>query len=200
MSSTVNKIKDALHLSSGDRDLSKNESRTSHLGNSDSISQTERPRSHAASVPVTGKSLVTGNGTNYTPGISSNNTTQHSSNLANKLDPRVDSTSSDQYQRTPYERNSQSNVAGTPSGYLHASNEDPHKSGLLNKLDPRVDSNPTGRDICQNRGAGGACGPSACCTTNDLGTESQYQGLKSSHQQPQNLEGDLDAYGFAKKW
>ncbi|POS86217.1 hypothetical protein EPUL_002586, partial [Erysiphe pulchra] len=199
MSSTVNKIKEALHISSGDRDLSKNESRTSHLGNPESISQTERPRSQIASSPITGQSLATGSGTNYTPGISSNNTTHHSSSLANKLDPRVDSTSSDQYQRTPFERNSQSNIATTPSDYLHASNEDPHKSGLLNKLDPRVDSNRSGRETCQDRGTGGACNPSACRTADDLGIDSRYQGLKSSHQQPQNLEGDINACGFAKK-
>ncbi|KAI6248663.1 hypothetical protein HI914_03352 [Erysiphe necator] len=201
MSSTVNKIKEALHISSGDRDLSKNESRFSHLGKPDSISsESTNQRSHVASGAETGHGLGTSNTTNYTPGLNSGNTTHHTSNLANKLDPRVDSTSSYQYQNTRDTVNSSNAIADAPNDYLHASNEAPHKSGILNKLDPRVDSNLSGRESFQGRASGNACNTSDCYVTNDPGKGPQSQGIRPSHQQSQNLDGYLDNNGYAKRW
>jgi len=87
----------------------------------------------------------------------------HSSNLANKLDPRVDSDRSNQYGTTGAgigstgaynNNNSNTNTfgnAGTTGGISNSTNAGPHDSNLMNKLDPRVDSDLSGRG--NNHGA-----------------------------------------------
>jgi len=86
----------------------------------------------------------------------------HSSNLANKLDPRVDSDRSNQYgtigagvgSTGAYNNTSNTNTfgnAGTTGGISNSTNAGPHDSNLMNKLDPRVDSDLSGRG--NNHGA-----------------------------------------------
>lgn len=87
-------------------------------------------------------SSPTGNYGSNTTGTGYGNTRStmtgpHSSNLANKADPRVDSDDS---------RGNYGNNSGTNYGTSHgeSTNAGPHKSNLMNKLDPRVDSEMDG--------------------------------------------------------
>ncbi|KAF4632034.1 hypothetical protein G7Y89_g6092 [Cudoniella acicularis] len=65
-------------------------------------------------------------------------TTPHSSNLANKLDPRVDSMATNT--STGYTGTN----TGTTGGISQSTNAGPHQSNLANKIDPRVDSDLSG--------------------------------------------------------
>jgi len=102
-------------------------------------------RANPTSGTHAGNSGLTGNtGTQHTGGLSnSTNAGPHDSNLANKLDPRVDS-----------DLDGRGNRHGAPTGGIlgasgsHATRgsgtaqntDGPHNSDLLNKVDPRVDS------------------------------------------------------------
>lgn len=109
-----------------------------------------------------GSSTAT-HGTGSTGGYGSSNTTAgpHSSNLANKADPRVDS---DRDGSRGYGSSTgQSGVtggygssAGTTAGYGSSdTTAGPHSSNLANKADPRVDSDRDG-----SRGYGSSTGQS----------------------------------------
>ncbi|KAF2674115.1 hypothetical protein BT63DRAFT_419425 [Microthyrium microscopicum] len=105
----------------------------------------------------------------------------HSSNIANKLDPRVDSdrdgsTNMGAAQHGPGAHNTSHTTgtglgAGTTGGYgsttggYGSTNAGPHDSNLANKVDPRVDSD---RDGSRNAGAA-AYGPGATNTGNTFG-------------------------------
>jgi len=85
----------------------------------------------------------------YTGG--STNAGPHSSNIANKLDPRVDSDldgsrTANQYgSNQGYGTTGSSNSGYGQSGYTGGStNTGPHSSNIANKLDPRVDSDADG--------------------------------------------------------
>jgi hypothetical protein len=71
----------------------------------------------------------------------------HSSNIANKIDPRVDST-------TGHSTNGHSTYSqthpGTAGNISHSTNAGPHNSNLVNKADPRVDSDRDGRGVVQH--------------------------------------------------
>jgi hypothetical protein len=97
-----------------------------------------------------------------TGGYSSSNTGAgpHSSNLANKVDPRVDSAtgahtigSSTNGGTTGTYRHSGNTMGntGTVGGISNSSNAGPHNSNLANKVDPTVDSDLSGRG--NNHGA-----------------------------------------------
>ncbi|KGO69281.1 hypothetical protein PITC_094800 [Penicillium italicum] len=76
----------------------------------------------------------------------SSNYGPHSSNIANKADPRVDS---DHDHHTRHE--TVPGGVGLGSTYLTTStNAGPHDSIIANKLDPRVDSNPSLRATHQS--------------------------------------------------
>jgi len=109
----------------------------------------------------------TGAGTDY----GSSNVGPHSSNLANKLDPRVDSDADGSRnvgaaQVGPGAHNNYNTGAGvgglggSGAGY-GSSNVGPHSSNLANKLDPRVDSDADGsRNFgAAQGGPGGANNP-----------------------------------------
>lgn len=76
----------------------------------------------------------------------STNAGPHDSNMANKVDPRIDS---DMDNRA---RHQHMGTTGAPAGSSYAStgagqtqgSVGPHKSNVLNKLDPRVDSDLDG--------------------------------------------------------
>lgn len=82
----------------------------------------------------------------------------HSSNLANKVDPRVDSDLSG----SRYEPKSASGSGpGLPPGHTGAyinPTTGPHSSNLANKADPRVDSDRDGSALGGNRGYGSGTG------------------------------------------
>ncbi|KAG0645065.1 hypothetical protein D0Z07_9277 [Hyphodiscus hymeniophilus] len=91
-----------------------------------------------------------GPGVETGPGIGSGaGAGPHSSNLANKMDPRVDSTNATNAGTTGYggthAGNNQGAFTGTTGGLSHSTNAGPHNSNLANKADPRVDSDLDGR-------------------------------------------------------
>lgn len=90
----------------------------------------------------------------------STTTRPHSSNLANKLDPRVgsDNLRGDHGSSTgTYTNANSANTHG--NSYGESANNGPHKSHLMHKLDPRIDSDmdgsrntSTGQDMNQSMG------------------------------------------------
>lgn len=79
-------------------------------------------------------------------GQQSTNAGPHSSNVANKLDPRVDSDrdGSRKYGAAQTGPGGNYNAQSTDAYGNQSSNHGPHSSNLLNKLDPRVDSDMDG--------------------------------------------------------
>jgi hypothetical protein len=84
-----------------------------------------------------------GDARNYGKGGSGGTAGPHNTNIANKLDPRVDS---DQDNRARYEAIAGSSYANPKVGPTAG----PHGSDVVNKTDPRVDSD------LDNRTAGGS--------------------------------------------
>jgi len=126
---------------------------------------------------------VTGNG--YS---GSTNAGPHSSNIANKLDPRVDSdrdgsrnlggNSNTAYSGT-HAGNHVGNT-GTVGGLSNSTNAGPHDSNLLNKLDPRVDSDLDGRGNRHGAPTGGIVGASGSHATAGSGTAQNTAGPHNS--------------------
>lgn len=80
-----------------------------------------------------------GSSTTGTTSYGSNTTSgPHSSNLANKADPRVDSDNSKAYDS--HNTTSGLGPSGTTTGAYGSTNSGPHSSNLSNKADPRIDS------------------------------------------------------------
>jgi len=108
---------------------------------------------------------VTGAGFGASTNNSSTNAGPHSSNLANKLDPRVDSDrdGSNNLGAASYGPGANNNINSGTTGTYGSSTSygtttaGPHDSNLLNKVDPRVDSD---RDGSANMGAA-SYGPGA---------------------------------------
>ena len=75
-------------------------------------------------------------------GQTSTMTEPHRTDMANKLDPRVDSDRDNRAQYAPGTTTTGNVQPGTTqyASNLESSNEGPHSSALYNKLDPRVDS------------------------------------------------------------
>jgi len=142
------------HQGHEDTYLSSGKMHTNVLGNE---AQTTAPASstHKSSAGVFGATTHGSNthGTHGTHGThnTSTNAGPHDSNVANKLDPRVDS---DRDGRGAH---------GTTMGGTHgtSTNAGPHDSNAANKLDPRVDSDRDGR---------GAHGTTHNTTSNTGGT------------------------------
>jgi len=127
----------------------------------------------------------TGSNTAGTLGTHGSSTTgPHSSNLANKLDPRVDSdqdgsrnAGAAQYGAGAHQTHGTTGSGltgshGTTTGGYGSTNAGPHDSNLLNKADPRVDSD---RDGSRNAGAS-QYGPGSHNTYGTTGS-----GLTGSH-------------------
>jgi len=94
--------------------------------------------------------------TGYGNNMGSTNAGPHSSNMANKLDPRVDS-DMDGSRNAGMAGNTGTGMAGN-TGYgnnMGSTNAGPHPSNVANKLDPRVDSD---RDGSRNAGFAGNTG------------------------------------------
>jgi len=161
-------------------------------------------------------------GTTTGAGYGSSNTTAgpHSSNLANKIDPRVDSdldgsrnlgaahTGNQTTGATGYSGNTTGNSAtgtantgltgntGTRGGISNSTNAGPHDSNLANKVDPRVDSD---LDSAGNRhGAtthGGILGSSGTHATPGSGTAQNTAGPHNSdfaNKLDPRVDADLD--------
>jgi len=149
---------------------------------------------------------LTGNGTNYagSTGTTAGAGPIHSSNISNKLDPRVDS-DLDGSRNAGFTRTS-GNTAGTTTG-VHGSgihgaqtsttgtypttgttgglssstNAGPHDSNLANKIDPRVDSDLDGRGNRHGASTGhGIFGASGSHATPGSGTAQNTAGPHNS--------------------
>jgi hypothetical protein len=122
---------------------------------------------------TTGNSGLTGNEYNSTTGQGP----QHSSNLANKLDPRVDSSTTYGAGQT----NTASTLGGTGDrgGLSNSTNAGPHNSNLANKADPRVDSDLDSTGNRHGASHGGILGSGTHATAGS-GTAQNTQGPHNS--------------------
>jgi len=72
----------------------------------------------------------------------------HDSGLANRVDPRIDSSTGT--------TNTGYTMGGTGAGFSHSSTAGPHSSNVANKMDPRVDSDMDGSRTYGNTGTYGS--------------------------------------------
>ena len=188
MSSTIDKVKNALHLNK-DHDTTTG---TGHTG-----THTHSTGTH------------TGTHTAGTHTAGSTNAGPHDSNMANKLDPRVDSDmdgSRNMGASTGATGNSAYNSGTTGTGMTGNSgytgttgstNAGPHSSNLANKMDPRVDSDMDGsRNMGANSGTTGT-GYSGTHAGNNSGGYTGNQGglSNSTNAGPHNVSS---IYGFSQ--
>ncbi|KXG51803.1 uncharacterized protein PGRI_091960 [Penicillium griseofulvum] len=134
-----------------------------------------------------GTSGVTGTHGTTATGTHSTNTGPHSSNIANKVDPRVDS---DRDNRAQHGLTGASTGAGLGSthhtaatgthGTTTSTNAGPHSSNIANKVDPRVDSD---RDNRAHHGGltGASTGAGLGSTHGTTGTHSSTLGSGTTH-------------------
>jgi len=144
---------------------------------------------HTGNGGLTGTSH-TGNGLTGNNGYSSTTAGPHSSNIANKVDPRVDSDrdgsrnlgASNNY--STYDGTHAGNTAtgytGTTGGLSNSTNAGPHNSNLANKVDPRVDSDLDGRGNRHGAATGGILGASGSHATPGSGTAQNTAGPHNS--------------------
>ncbi|KAK2624969.1 hypothetical protein QTJ16_005338 [Diplocarpon rosae] len=211
MSGIINKVKDALH-----HDKSSTSSTTHTTGAPEDIHST-----HGTAQNTTGTGYSTGAGhagigsgpgvgstthgtthgtgigssTSHGVGHGSSNTTAgpHSSNVANKLDPRIDSdfdgskriggttgtTGTSGYSGT-HAGNTSGAYTGVTGGISGSTNAGPHESSLANKADPRVDSDLDGRGNRHGAATGGVFGASGSHATAGSGTAQNTAGPHNS--------------------
>jgi len=153
----------------------------------------------------------TGTGAGY--GTTGNTTAgPHSSNLANKADPRVDSdldgsrnlgargaggvgsTGTGAYSGT-HAGNTAGTHTGTTGGISHSTNAGPHNSNLANKADPRVDSDLDGKGNRHGAATGGVFGASGSHATAGSGTAQNTAGPHNSdmaNKLDPRVDADLD--------
>lgn len=132
---------------------------------------------------------------NTSTGAYGSNTTAgpHSSNLANKVDPRVDSdldgskhvggttgtTGTSGYSGT-HAGNHTGTHTGTHGGISSSTNAGPHDSNMANKIDPRVDSDLDGKGNRHGANTGGVFGASGSHATAGSGTAQNTAGPHNS--------------------
>jgi len=144
----------------------------------------------------------TGAGTGFTGttgttgyGSGSTNTGPHDSNLANKLDPRVDSDRDGSRNMGAAQHGPGAHHTGAGTGLTGATgygsgstNHGPHDSNMGNKMDPRVDSD---RDGSGNMGAA-AYGPGAHQNTSGFGSTGVGSGSNNYGPHDSNLANKVD--------
>jgi len=181
--STIDKVKDALHLNK------------SHTTTTDTTgTHTTGTHTHATGTHTGTGAGYSGAGSRVTGsgaiGTGSTNAGPHNSNIANKLDPRVDS---DAYGlrdtgastgptgaaigATGY---SGTHHTGTAGGLSNSTSAGPHNSNLANKADPRVDSDLDGRGNRHGAATGGIMGASGSHATPGSGTAQNTAGPHNS--------------------
>ncbi|KAN0108731.1 hypothetical protein V8E51_008473 [Hyaloscypha variabilis] len=167
--STIDKVKNALHLNKDHSTTSTthhnnngvpegtagpHSSRVANAADPRIDSDLDNSRHHGTTGTTTHGTTggLTGTGVGATGTTGSTNAGPHSSNIANKLDPTVDSDldgsrnlGAASTQRTAgYSGTTTGNHAhhntGTTGGISSSTNAGPHDSNLANKIDPRVDS------------------------------------------------------------
>jgi len=198
MSHTIDKVKHALHLDN-DKSAVSTGATTGHT-------------THTGTAGVGNNSSTTGHTTHTGTagyGNTSSNAGPHGSNVANKLDPTVDSDRDGSSNLGAHSHNTATGGAyggthgthtgthaGTHGGISNSTNAGPHDSNLGNKLDPRVDSD---LDSTGNRhGAstrGGVFGTSGSHATPGSGTAQNTAGPHNSdllNKADPRVDADLD--------
>ncbi|PMD25499.1 hypothetical protein NA56DRAFT_642489 [Hyaloscypha hepaticicola] len=139
----------------------------------------------------------------------STNAGPHSSNLANKVDPRVDSdlngsrnmgattgTSSEGYSGTGYGTNNGATGIGAHSNTGNTTAAGPHSSNIANKLDPTVDSDLDGSRNLGARSNERTAGYSGTTTGNNVtshtGTHGGISNSTNNGPHESNLANKLD--------
>lgn len=161
MSVIINKAKDALHHGSTESTTTHATTTSGHqTGVHEGFAGPHDPNKVDPSVDSAtfGSDTITGygntgTGLNTVPGYGSTTAGPHDSNIANKVDPFVDSTTGAHTIGSntgagygtggaTYGTGSQT---GFPSGLSQSTNAGPHDSNVANKIDPRVGSDLDGR-------------------------------------------------------
>jgi len=152
--------------------------------------------SHTTGSGLTGNTHSTHNtGSGLTGNTGSTNAGPHNSNMANKLDPRVDSDlDSSRHTGThstgtgigssglsgTHAGNNSGTHTGTTGGLSSSTNAGPHNSNAMNKVDPRVDSDLDGRGNRHGASTGGILGASGSHATAGSGTAQNTAGPHNS--------------------
>jgi len=226
MSSTIDKVKHALHLDK-DHSTTSNTHTTGHTTgthagtaegvaghHNNKVANAADPRidsdlDGSRTVGTTHNAGVTGGYTGTGTGITGSNSTNagpHSSNLANKVDPRVDSdrdgshniggtthTGTAGYSGTS--AGNQFGTTGTTGGISSSTNAGPHDSNLANKVDPRVDSDLSGSGNRHGATTGGILGTSGSHATPGSGTAQNTAGPHNAdllNKVDPRVDADLD--------
>jgi hypothetical protein len=147
---------------------------------------------------VVGSGMGAGDGNN----VRSDNYGPHSSNLANKLDPRVDS---DRDGSNNFAGNNNSGFASSGAGYNnnnnaagYSSNNGPHSSNVANKFDPRVDSDGSNNYSGNNSGFASS---GAGYNNNNSGLTGHHnqQGFQAGAGNPQSTNAGPHSSNLANK-
>jgi len=242
MASTVDKVKNALHLNKHQGTTSTTGTTGTHSGVAEGQAGPHSSRAANAADPrvdsdmdhrATGITGGTGYGTtggttgygttgNTTHGTGvtgagtgaagSTNAGPYSSNLANKLDPRVDSDLDGSRNMGAATGNTSATTggyggthagngfgsstgAGTTGGISSSTNAGPHNSNLANKADPRVDSDLDGRGNRHGAATGGILGTGGSHATPGSGTAQNTAGPHNSdltNKLDPRVDADLD--------
>jgi hypothetical protein len=150
---------------------------------------------HGPGAHHTGAGAGTGLAGSTGYGSGSTNHGPHDSNLANKLDPRVDSDrdgsgnmGAAQYGPGSHNTGAGSGLTGSTGYGSGSTNHGPHDSNLANKADPRVDSD---RDGSSNMGAA-AYGPGAHQNTSGFGNTGVGSGSTNYGPHDSNVANKVD--------
>lgn len=212
----MDKVKNALHLNKDHTSTgSTTTGHTTHSGTAEGVAGPHNSRVANAADPRVDSDLdgrrttgtTTTHGTGLTGGTTggagytgastgSTNAGPHNSNLANKLDPRVDSdmdgsrnmgaasntgvTGQGAGYGGTHTGNNLGTSTGTTGGLSSSTNAGPHDSNLANKMDPRVDSDLDGRGNRHGAVTGGIMGASGSHATPGSGTAQNTAGPHNS--------------------
>ncbi|RKF80879.1 putative cell surface [Golovinomyces cichoracearum] len=189
MSSTVNKIKDALHIGNDEHEKGRNQSGIPHPRKSldpDGLNSSQYSRAKAAAGHDTLSGTSTGAGNENLPGTVLDYSTGQVFNPGD-IRGSYDETAVDQHPSSRYATQSQGNLGdvygpiSTKLGNIpHSSNTEHHRSGVLNKLDPRVEFDSSERRDNHSRNHGGVSRAFGDTSTTGFGNESQNSGLRSN--------------------
>lgn len=235
MSGIVNKVKDAIHPNRDHTTGTTTHSTTGTTGTHSGLASEGQAGPHTSRVANaadpridsdldgsrraggvgTGNSTygsgVTGGTTGTGYGNTSTNAGPHDSNLANKLDPRVDSdldgssrigagttsttTGTGAGYGGSHVGNTTGHHTGATGGLSNSTNAGPHNSNLANKVDPRVDSDLDGRGNRHGANTGGIFGASGSHATPGSGTAQNTAGPHNSdlaNKLDPRVDADLD--------
>ncbi|RKF77985.1 putative cell surface [Golovinomyces cichoracearum] len=193
MSSTVNKIKDALHIGNDEYEKGRNQSGIPHPRKSldpefvfdssnSGLNSSQYSRAKAAAGRDTLSGTGTGAGNENLPGTVLDYSTGQVFNPGDIRDS-LDETAVDQHPSSRYATQSQGNlgdvygpISTTLGNNPHSSNTEPHRSGVLNKPDPRVEFDSSERRDNHSRTHGGVSRAFSDNSTTRFGNESQNSG------------------------